>query len=80
MTSDPPDPPGRGWKVKEGGSVSVCSEGRWYRGISVRKNGPLFSIYLMDLGHCITVREAALRPLPDPLLDIHPLAYQVRQY
>ena len=77
MSSNPPDPPSQTWQMRLGGAVSVRVKGSWYRGVYVRKVGPLFFIYLVDFGFQVNVRQDDLRPLIESLLDVHPFAYQV---
>ena len=78
MTSEPPDVPSVTWKVKMGGSVAAYHQKFWYRGIAVSRTDQIFSVYLLDYGFFVHVKEEELRPLTVSLLDIPPFSIQVK--
>ena len=53
-----------GWKVGRNQTLAVLHEGRWGRGVAVRKLEDQFSVYRLDLGDMVTVRKENVRSLP----------------
>ena len=71
-------PTGGDWKIGRKEPVRAFIENSWHRGFAAKKKGQEFEVFLLDIGKMVTVSQENLQRLPDELMQVPPIAYQVK--
>ena len=66
------------WKIGRKEPVCAFIENSWHRGFAAKKKGLEFDVFLLDIGKLVTVKQENLKRLPDELMLVPPVAYQVK--